>query len=225
MMTTRLYLIRHGSTALAAEDRFAGATDVELSPEGHRQAAALAQRLADEDICAIYSSPMKRTLATARHLSGPHRLEPVVDDSLREIDHGRWEGLTRGEVAAQFPEEYSAWHSDPFTFAPEGGEPGVHVMARALPAVRAILRSNEGKTIVVVSHKATIRLILCAFLGIDARGYRDRLDQDPACLNALDFKDPVRARLVTFNDVSHYAKAPAPTEPRLSNWFDGNDKR
>jgi probable phosphoglycerate mutase len=72
----------------------------------------------------------------------------------------------------------------------------------------------------VVSHKATIRLLLCSLLGIDARGYRDRLDQSPACLNALDFKDPVRARLVVYNDTSHYATRPKPTEARLSKWWD-----
>ena len=62
----------------------------------------------------------------------------------------------------------------------------------------------------MVSHKATLRLILSSLLGFDARGYRDRLDQSPACLNVVDFKDPVRARLMLFNDVSHYADQPAP---------------
>lgn len=223
-MTTRVYLVRHGATPLAAEDRFAGATDVELSEIGHQQAERLGARLAHEPIGAIYASPMKRTVATARHIAAPHGLEVKTDDGLREIDHGRWEGLTRSEVEQRFPDEYAAWDRDPFTFAPEGGEPGVRVMARALPAIRAIVGANVGKPIVIVSHKATIRLVLCAFLGIDARGYRDRLDQDPACLNAIDFKDPVRVRLVTFNDISHYATAHSPTGARLSKWFDERGK-
>jgi probable phosphoglycerate mutase len=219
-MTTRVYLVRHGATPLIAEDRFAGSTDVELSEEGHTQATRLGERLASEPISVVFASPMKRTVSTARCIADPHGLTIATDDGLREIDHGRWEGLTRAEVESRFPEEYAAWDRDPFTFAPDGGEPGVQVMARALPALRRIVAANLGKAIVVVSHKATIRLLLCALLGIEGRGYRDRLDQHPACLNALDFKDLVRVRLVTFNDVSHYKNAPAATGPRLSKWFD-----
>ncbi len=218
-MTTRVYLVRHGSTTLSAEDRFAGSTDVELSESGCTQAGKLAARLAGVAIARVYCSPMKRTVATATILATPHGLTPVPDDNLREIDHGHWEGLTRGEVEKQFPEEYASWDRDPFTFAPLCGEAGVRVMARALPAVRDMVEANLGKTIIIVSHKATIRLMLCALLGIDARGYRDRLDQDPACLNALDFKDAVHVRLALFNDTSHYAAIPNDTGPRLSNWW------
>ena len=70
-------------------------------------------------------------------------------------------------------------------------------------------RRTPAQRVLVVSHKATIRLLLSSLLGFDARGYRDRLDQAPACLNVLDFKDAVRARLMLFNDTSHYAIGPA----------------
>jgi broad specificity phosphatase PhoE len=219
-MTTRVLLIRHGSTVLSAEDRFAGSTDVLLSEEGKSQARALGERLADAGLAAIYASPMKRTMETAELVAAPHQLELITDDGLREIDHGRWEQLTRREVEARFPEEYSNWEADPFTFAPENGESGLSVMARALPVIRRIVVAHAGKTVAVVSHKATIRLVLCSLLGIDARGYRDRLDQSPACLNALDFKDPVRVRLVVYNDTSHYAVRPAKSHSRLSKWWE-----
>jgi probable phosphoglycerate mutase len=219
MTTTRVLLIRHGATVLSAEDRFAGSTDVLLSDEGRAQARALGERLAEDEIAAVYASPMKRTIETASLVTGSHRLSIVTDDGLREIDHGRWEQLTRAEVEQRFPEEYSNWEADPFTFAPEFGESGLSVMARALPVLRRIVVAHAGKTVAVVSHKATIRLLLCSLLGIDARGYRDRLDQSPACLNALDFKDPVRARLVLYNDTSHYAARPAKSHSRLSKWW------
>jgi broad specificity phosphatase PhoE len=219
-MTTRVYLIRHGATVLSAEDRFAGASDVELSDEGREQAARLGERLADRPLARVYASPMKRTLETARLVAGPHNLDPVPKDGLREINHGRWEGLTRKEVEARFGAEYEAWEADPFTFAPEGGESGVSVMARALPALREVVIAHPNQSVAVVSHKATIRLLLSGVLGIDARGYRDRLDQSPACLNALDFKDPIRARLVLFNDISHYAPIHQ-RGARLSRWWDG----
>ncbi len=219
-MTTRLFLIRHGATALSAEDRFAGSTDVELSDIGREQARCLAERLADDHIVAVYASPLSRTMATAAIVGEPHGLAPVPRDALREIDHGHWEGLRRSEVEARYADEYAAWEEDPFTFAPTGGESGISVLARALPVVREIVLQHEGQNVVIVSHKATIRLLISSLLGFDARGFRDRLDQSPACLNVLDFKSPVRARLMLFNDVSHYMDQPPRADQRLSKWWD-----
>jgi probable phosphoglycerate mutase len=141
-------------------------------------------------------------------------------DGLREISHGHWEGMRRVDVESQFGEEYAMWSQDPFTFAPRDGESGVAVLTRALPALRDIVVRHRHGRVLVVSHKATIRLMLCSLLGIDARGYRDRLDQSPASLNVIDFSDPVRARLMLFNDTSHYEACPAPADRRLSTWWD-----
>ena len=220
-MSTRIYLIRHGATQLSAEDRFAGATDVDLSDEGRKQAQALAVRLADDRITAVYCSPMRRTVETASIVARPQNLKPITRDGLREIHHGRWESMRRGEVEGQFPEEYAAWEEDPFTYAPLGGESGLSVMARALPVIREIVAQHRDENVAVVSHKATIRLLLSSLLGFDPRGYRDRLDQAPACLNVLDFKDTVRVRLMLFNDVSHYVDQPDRSAARLSKWWDG----
>jgi broad specificity phosphatase PhoE len=224
LMTTRLFLVRHGATQLTAEDRFSGAENVYLSEEGRAQVERLAIRLADDNIAAVYASPLDRTMDTARALAKPHRLEVIPQDSLREISHGHWEGMSRKDVEAQFTEEYSSWESDPFTFAPQGGESGISVLARALPVIREIAVNHKDRNVIVVSHKATIRLILSSLLGFDERGYRDRLDQAPACLNILDFKDPVHARLMLFNDISHYSDHPLRALKHLSRWWDtGNN--
>jgi probable phosphoglycerate mutase len=218
-MTTRLLLVRHGATTLSAEDRFAGSTDVALSDEGRHQAARLGVRLADDAIAAVYCSPMRRTIETAALIAETHKRAPVTRPGLREIDHGHWEGLTRQDVEQRFGDEYARWEADPFTVAPAGGECGVDVMARALPVIRTIIEAHLGQNVLVVSHKATIRLVISSLLGFDARGYRDRLDQAPACLNVLDFKDPVRARLMLFNDISHYADHPHRPTTNLSKWW------
>jgi probable phosphoglycerate mutase len=220
MKTTRLYLVRHGATQLSAEDRFSGDVGVDLSAEGRSQAERLAERLRDASIDAVYCSPLARALETARIVAAGCGLEPTPVDGLREIRHGRWEGLTRRDVEARFASEYAAWEEDPFTFAPESGESGVSVLARALPALREIIVRHAGQRVLAVSHKATIRLVLSSLLGFDARGYRDRLDQAPACLNVIDFRDPVRARLMLFNDTSHYADHPRTPDSNLSKWWD-----
>jgi broad specificity phosphatase PhoE len=220
MMVTRLFLVRHGATSATEEDRFSGSTGAELSERGRWQAARLGERLATQNITAIYSSPLSRALETAQIIAGHCRTEPVARDGLREIAHGHWEGMKREDVERQFSAEYAAWEADPFTFAPEGGESGVAVLARALPVIREIVTSHPGGQLLVVSHKATLRLVLSSLLAFDPRGYRDRLDQSPACLNVLDFRDPVRVRLMLFNDVSHYADRPRLSEQSLSKWWD-----
>jgi broad specificity phosphatase PhoE len=220
MTATRLFLVRHGATAATEEDRFSGSSGAELSDEGRWQAARLGERLAQQNISAIYSSPLSRAMDTARILAGHCGLEPAARDGLREIGHGHWEGMKRDEVERQFASEYAAWEADPFTFAPEGAESGVAVLARALPVVREIVASHPGAQVIVVSHKATLRLVLSSLLGFDPRGYRDRLDQAPACLNVVDFRDPVRVRLMLFNDTSHYANRPRVPDQNLSKWWD-----
>jgi broad specificity phosphatase PhoE len=219
-MATRLFLVRHGATDATEEGRFSGSTGVELSDQGRWQAARLGERLAQQNICAVYASPLSRAHDTATILAQHCGLEVRTRDGLREIGHGRWEGKTREQVEALYAEEYASWEADPFTFAPEGGESGVAVLARALPVVREIVTAHADEQVVVVSHKATLRLVLSSLLGFDARGYRDRLDQSPACLNVVDFRDPVRARLMLFNDTSHYADRPRRPDQSLSKWWD-----
>lgn len=220
MNPTRLYLVRHGATRLTAEDRFSGEIGVDLSDEGRWQCELLGERLRREPLAAVYCSPLSRTVETARIIGGRCGLEPRLVDGLREISHGHWEGLSRAEVETRYANEYASWQEDPFTFAPEGGESGVAVLARALPALREIVTRHPAQQVVVVSHKATIRILLSSLLGFDARGYRDRLDQAPASLNVLDFRDAVHARLMLFNDTSHYSERPRTATQSLSKWWD-----
>lgn len=208
-MTTRLYLIRHGQTAHSAADRFSGASDVGLTTAGRQQAQRLAQRLARQPIAALYSSPLRRTVETATIVGRPHGLIPILQADLREIDYGVWETRRRRDVLAEYPVEFAAWEEDPLSLAPPGGETGSAVLARALPALQAIAANHPRQTIAVVSHKTTIRLMLCGLLGIDPRGYRARLDQSPACLNIIDWDETHGARLILFNDTAHCEAEPA----------------
>ncbi|MBJ7325850.1 MAG: histidine phosphatase family protein [Chthoniobacterales bacterium] len=222
-MTTRVLLVRHGATVLSAEDRFAGATDVELSETGREQVRALAVRLSPLPVAAFYASPLGRTMETARILAAPHGAEVQPDAGFLEINHGVWEGLTRVEAEQRYAPMYESWERDPFNFAPEGGETGLGVTARAMPALLAAVASHPGEIICVVSHKATIRLLLSAVLGFDPRRYRDHLDLSPASLSIVDFRGLSNARLALFNDVAHYAPdglgiAPSPAARLSKAW-------
>jgi len=209
MPVTRLYLVRHGGTRLAAEDRFSGAAGVDLTDDGRRQATRLGARLRDVAFDAIYSSPLERAVQTTElvraELAQPREISYC--DEMREIGHGHWEGMTPAEVVARYPAEHAAWESDPLTVAPVGGESGAQVLARALPALREIVTRHAGGRVLVVSHKATIRLVVASLLGMDPRHYRTRLDQSPSALNLLDFAEPARAKLLLYNDTSHDERA------------------
>ena len=220
MNPTRLYLARHGATSRTAEDRFSGAVGVPLSDEGRHQAGRLAERLRAVGLQAIYASPLDRALETARIVGRAAGIDPVEREGLREIAHGHWEGLRRDEVEARFSEEYAAWEADPFSFAPEGGESGVAVLARALPVVREIVTRHAGQRVLVVSHKATIRLVLSSLLdstrAVTAIG-SIRPRRASTCWIS---RDPVHARLMLFNDTSHYSDEPRLLDRHLSKWWD-----
>src|SRR4029450_2382248 len=104
-----------------------------------------------EQIKAVYTSPLSGTVETAEILAVPHHLTPIRRDGLREISHGRWEGLTRREVEERYHDEYAAWEMAPFTSAPEEGESGLAVLARALPVVREIVLAHPEDTVLLVS--------------------------------------------------------------------------
>jgi broad specificity phosphatase PhoE len=132
----------------------------------------------------------------------------VERPGLCEVDHGHWEGQVHDDVEKKFPDEYAAWTADPFTTAPPGGETGLQVLARALPVLRQIVIDHPKQTVLVVSHKATNRIMLCSLLGMDMRSYRQAIQQDLACLNALEFDSDWSGRVTLMNDISHYQPYP-----------------
>ncbi|MBI5829008.1 MAG: histidine phosphatase family protein [Chloroflexi bacterium] len=214
-MSTRLYLVRHGDTTWAEQNRFAGAADVPLSDLGRERVDRLARRLSSFSLSAIYSSPLRRARETAEALARPHGLTVFPMPQLREIDHGDWEGLTFEEVEARYPGEVAGWKADPLRCACVNGENGQSVLDRALPALERVIAAHPEHSIVVVSHKVVNRLLIARYLGLDPRGYREKLGQRPACLNVLDFGGAGRVTLNLLNDVSHYAPCADPEMPNI----------
>jgi probable phosphoglycerate mutase len=208
-MPTRILLVRHGATTSSADERFAGSSDVELSAEGAAQVRALGERLRGVRIDAAYCSTMHRAIATCQAVAGPHGLTPIRLAALREIDHGHWEGLPHKQVESRFAAEYAAWSADPLNTIIPGGESGASVLKRALEAIGQIVREHDGQSVLIVSHKATNRLLISQLMGMDPRRYRDRLAQDLACLNILDFRSPEDAQLVVLNETFGRGRGPA----------------
>ena len=154
----RLVLVRHARPADAGLRVF-GSLDVLLGADGVAQAEQLIERLADETVAAVYSSPLVRALDSALPLARKLGLEPVIVPGLREIDFGELEGLTPVELEERYP-EYLPWTDDPAGVVFPDGESVADVQRRAHAAIREIVAAHPGETAVVVSHGVTLRIVL-----------------------------------------------------------------
>lgn len=124
-MSLKLYLLRHGQTALSRDDVFCGSgLDPELTPEGLQMARAFASAYRSKPWSAIYSSALRRTIETAQPLCDELGISPEARADLNEIAYGKWEGQTREYVAREYHDEYVSWLADPAWHAPNGGRAG-----------------------------------------------------------------------------------------------------
>ena len=199
----RLILIRHGQTAWHSDglDRAEGRADVELDEAGVRQARATAARLSRWPVAAVYSSPLKRAMATADVIGARRGLTAQPEPGLIDIDYGRWQGMTHEEARADDPRTYDLWLKRPQQVTFPGGEELARVRERAVGAVRALAPRHEGQTVVLVAHKVVIKLLLCHFLGLDETGFW-RFEQVFCALNVVEVgKGP--AVLYLANDACH----------------------
>jgi len=183
----RLILVRHAEPADAVRGRIYGRLDVELSPGGLEAARGLAAMLAGESPSALYSSPLRRALATAEPLARASGLDVGVVPELREIDFGELEGLTSEEAAARYPVE-ARWTSAPAAASFPGGESVASLRARAADAVVEILARSDGGTVAVFSHAVVIRAILAGALAMPADAMF-RLDQSYCGISIVEWFD------------------------------------
>ncbi len=151
---------------------------------------------------AAYVSPMSRTRATAQPFADAVTLPITLRDGLKEISYGDWEGLTREQVRDRFGDDYSRWETEPAWNAPTGGETAVQVTGRASAVVTEILAAHTDGNVLIVSHKATVRLILCSLLGIDLGRYRDRIATPVASVSVVRFGE-YGPQLTLLGDRSH----------------------
>jgi probable phosphoglycerate mutase len=171
-----LYFLRHGQTTLSRDDSFCGSgLDPELTAEGSEMAQAFADAYHALPWRAVFASPLRRTVSTARPLCEASGLEMELRDDLKEIGYGAWEGKTKDVVERDYHDDYIKWLADPAWHAPTGGEQAVVIARRSLQTVEEIMQRFADGNVLVVSHKATIRIMLCALLGIDVGRFRYRL--------------------------------------------------
>jgi broad specificity phosphatase PhoE len=191
---TTVYLARHGQSDWNAAGRWQGHADRPLTALGLRQAAELAEELADVPLDAVYSSDLRRARETAEAVAAPRGQTVVVLRQLREVDVGSWSGLTRAEAKEHFPEAFRRWADGGQGW--DDGETYEHMAERVVEAVRDLAAGHARGTLLVVSHGGPIRALHAVALGLDVSQHRRLAPVEPnARLSRIAVEDGQIARL------------------------------
>lgn len=169
---TRLVLVRHGETVWHAEHRFAGATDVGLTPHGRGQAEALGRWARTAGLAAVWASPLSRARETAAPAARAAGLTVRVDRRLRELHFGRAEGRTRAELDKEQPGAVASFLADPVANHMPGGEDPAAAAGRGAACLRELASAHSEGRVLVVGHTTLFRLTLCRLLGLPLAEYR-----------------------------------------------------
>lgn len=183
---TRIYLIRHGQVAGYETPSYNGHRDVPLTEYGVTQYHQLKERLADCGITACYSSDLSRCAIGATILCSQFGIAPVLKAELRELNIGIWEGLTWSTITARYPREWQARLDDIVNYRVPEGENLLDLAARAVPALKEIVRAHYGENVLVVGHGGMNRVLLLDAIGAPLASLF-AIEQKYACLNIIDY--------------------------------------
>ena len=198
---TTLYLVRHGRTRLNKDKVFRGMFDVPLDEVGEAEGRAAAQALRNAPISRVLASPLSRARRTAQFLSEATGAPVEVCDALRDIDYGQWTERPDDEVRREDPGRYNEWLTDPGKVRFPGGESLADVRGRVRPVLDRIAGQADA-VMAIVSHRATLKVMLCEALDLADRYFR-RLQLDTASWSRLDHDGDWR--LTTLNATEHLA--------------------
>ncbi|GGK61483.1 histidine phosphatase family protein [Nocardia camponoti] len=199
---TRLYLLRHGQTALSVDRRYSGRGNPPLTELGRQQADAAARHLKSKgDIAAVVTSPLDRAHTTAQAAASALNVPLRVLDGLTETDFGQWEGLTFAEAAKRDPMLHTEWLGNPAVPAPDG-ESFDQVRARVEGVRRELLAEYPGQNVVVVSHVTPIKTMLQLALGVGP-SLLYRLHLDLASTSIAEFYPDGGSSVRLINDTSY----------------------
>jgi len=181
---TRLFLIRHGE--VEGDGMLHGHFEAALTPRGVAQLEAVAQRLAEEPIVAVYCSDLSRTVRGAQRLAQARGVPVRPDSAFRELNMGRWDGASFRDLWRREGDLVRAWWADLEGFVVPGGESLAGLGERVLPALERIIARHRGETLALVAHGGVNRVILFHALGLALARFHS-VAQDYACVNLLEF--------------------------------------
>lgn len=196
----RLLLVRHGEPSPSSRGRCYGKLDVELSEGGREQMRRLGRHIQTVKLDAIYASPRKRALQSARILARQSNVEPLVDERLSEMDFGRLEGMRYDVAQREYPELYARWMQQPTEVAFPGGESFGMMRKRVVAAFAEMRARHRGAMLAIVSHGGVNRILLAHALGLGDDAIF-RLGQSYAGVSVVDYFDEASSVVRLLNGV------------------------
>ena len=171
--TCLLYLVRHGTTTMNVENRYRGRRDVPLDAQGYQDAVDAARQLSKVGLAAVYTGPLRRTIATAQIIADEARVPDLrILHGLNNVDYGVWEGMTAAEAEQYDPEAFARYRSSPDIAVCPIGERLRDAQERVVAALALIGSRHPGETVVAVTHAVMIRLVVARLSGIDGPSWR-----------------------------------------------------
>ena len=202
-MSLKLHFLRHGQTQSSRDNLYCGGDiDAPLTDEGQQMAQQFAEAWHQTPWKQIHVSPLQRARDTAAPIASRCGQSVQIGEGLREIRYGAWDGKTVDHVKQNFADDYRRWMADPGWVAPTGGETAFDVLHRSLGLVRQACAQHRDGNLLFVSHKATIRIMLCGLLGLDIGQFRYRLGCPVASLSIVELA-PQGPLLHALADRSH----------------------
>src|SRR6266567_4393135 len=184
----RLYLVRHGTTTLNVENRYRGRRDIPLDAQGYQDAVDAARRLSREGLAAVYTGPLRRTIATAQIIADEARVPDIrILHGLNNVDYGAWEGMTAEEAAMFDPEGFSLYRTSPSQAVCPLGERLSDAQQRMIDALLLMGSRHAGEAVAAVTHAVMIRLTLVALGGVDSENWRVPLGR--GSVTAFELRD------------------------------------
>ena len=197
----RIILVRHGQTEWNKFERFRGRVDVDLDETGRRQAEAVADKIAQWKVNAIYSSPLKRAMTTAQTVASRLGLTVHSLEGINDMDFGEWQGLPIDEARGKYGALFDLWLYHPEKLEIPGAETLDDVRKRVVATIDDVMAKHEDQTIALVSHRVVCKVLLCHLLGLDNSHFW-QIVQDATAINLFEIWDG-RPSVMLINDTCH----------------------
>lgn len=201
----RLIIVRHGESEWNRIGRYQGQQDAPLSELGMQQAQALAERLRNEPIDFIFSSPLQRAAKTAEAIARHHPTVPFEHSSaIMEINHGDWEGLMADEVIARYNAGLQEWRAHPTRSQMPGGESFTNILKRVLDFKEQLFERYRGKNVLISTHDVVVKILVADALGMNM----DRINRiwvTNASISVIEYGEDL-PYLVSLSEASHLGR-------------------
>lgn len=215
---TKIYIVRHCEAMGNVKRLFQGTSNFDISETGAAQLRFLTERFKSVELDRVYTSPLTRTVKTARAVVGEREISIIPFDGLIEIDGGILEGQPFDITFAKYPDLADTWNNAPHEFAAENGEAMIHAYERIWDTVLTLAKENRGKTIAAATHGGVIRCLACRLL----KGRPELLKEvdwsDNTAVALIEFDDELNPKLVYYNDHSHLPDELLPKGSSISNF-------